>query len=74
MKFHQAQLVSYCSITVWKFLNFSITHILREIKVCDLRGTENAIKSKVKALNFEFYEIFHFFKTVIDQISKIQSP
>ena len=30
--------------TMWKFQNFSVTQILREIKVCDvLKGTKTAI-------------------------------
>ena len=59
MKFRQAQLVSCCSITVCKLQNFSITHILREIK---LMRSENAIKTNLEALNFDFYEILHFFE------------
>ena len=45
--------------TVWKFHNFSITHILREINY-EYISTTSAILSQLEALNFDFYEFLHF--------------
>ena len=45
--------------TVWKMQNFSVTQILREIKI--------------EALNFDFNEFLTFLQTDIYHIDKIQS-
>ena len=60
--------------TVWKFQNFSITQILREIIFRDSRSAKFAILTHSEALNFDFYEFLHFLKAEIYQINKIHSP
>ena len=59
---------------VWKFHKFSNTQILREINIRDSRSANSAILTQLKALNCDFYYFFHFLKTEISQIDKIQSP
>ena len=51
--------------TVWKFQNFAITHILREINFGDSTRAKSAILTHLEVLNFAFYEILHFLKTEI---------
>ena len=53
--------------TVWKFHDFSITHILREIKFEVSRSAKSAILTLLEALNFYFYERLHIKKTEICQ-------
>ena len=61
--------------TVLKFLDFSITKIIREINFGDSRCAKSAILTHFAALYFAFYEIFaHFSKAEIYQSNKIQSP
>ena len=38
--------------TVWKFQDFAITHILREINLWDSRSAKTAIFAILEALNF----------------------
>ena len=59
---------------MWKFHNFSITHILREINFEDSRSEKPAISAHLEALNFDFYEILHFLRAEIYQSNKLQSP
>merc|ERR1711963_687424 len=59
--------------TKWKFDNFLITQISREINFCDYRSAKSAIFTHLEALNFVFL-ILHFLKPEIYQINKIQSP
>ena len=59
---------------MWKFHDFSITQILREIKFGDSSSTKSAILTNLECLNFAFYEIWHFLKAEIYQINKIQKP
>ena len=40
--------------TVWKFQDFSITQILREIKYGDSKNAKSAILAHLEALNFDF--------------------
>ena len=61
-------------ITVWKFHNFSITQILREINVEDFSSAKLAILTHLEPLNFDFYRFLHFLKADIYQINKIHSP
>ena len=56
--------------TVWKFHDFSITQILREINFGDCKSAKSAILTHLEALNFDFYEIVHFLKAQINQKSK----
>ena len=60
--------------TVWKFHDFFITQILREIKFGDSGSAKSAILTHLEPLNFDFYGFLHILKAGIDQISKIQSP
>ena len=60
--------------TVWKFQDFPVTQILREINFWDSKNAKLAILTHLEALNFDFQEFLHFLKAVIYQIDKIQSP
>ena len=57
--------------TVWKFLNFSITQILRETKVGDFRDPKTAIVIHLETLIFYFDDFFHFLKAL--KYTKIQN-
>ena len=50
---------------MWKFLNFAITQILREIYFGDATSAKSAILSHLEVQNFAFYEIMHFLKAEI---------
>ena len=45
--------------TVWKFHDFSITQILREINFGEFRSAKSAIWTDLEALNFDFYAFLH---------------
>ena len=51
--------------TVWKFHDFSISQILREIKLGDSRSAKPAILTRLEALNFAFYGVLQFLKAGI---------
>ena len=51
--------------TVWKFHDFSITQILREINFGDSTSAKSAILTHLDVLNFAFDEILHFLKAEI---------
>ena len=57
--------------TVWKFHDFFITQILREINFGDFTSAKSANQTHLEVLNFAFYEILHFLKAQICQINKI---
>ena len=59
---------------VWKLQDFSVTHILRGIKVDEFRSSKSVILTHLEALHFDFCEFAHFLKNVFDQINKIQRP
>ena len=46
---------------VWKLQDFSVSQILREIKVGGSRDSKSAILTHLETLKFNFYEILHFF-------------
>ena len=48
--------------TVWKFQNFSITQILREINFRDFRSAKSAILPLLETLNFDLYAFWPFLK------------
>ena len=48
--------------TVWKFHDFSITQILREIKLGNSRSAKSAIFTHLQPLNLEIYKIFPLFE------------
>ena len=54
-------------MNLWKFHDFSITQILREIKFW-------YSTTHLEALNLDFYEFLPYLKAEIYQINKIQSP
>ena len=58
--------------TVWKFHDFSITQILREINFGDSRSAKSAISTHLEGLNFDFHEFLNFLKAENYQIDKIQ--
>ena len=47
-------------ITVWKFHDFSITQILREINFRGSRIAKTAVLTHLQALNSDFYKLLHF--------------
>ena len=60
--------------TVWKFHDFFIIQILREINLEDSWSAKSAILPHLEALNFDFHEFLHFLKAEIYQMNKIHSP
>ena len=47
-------------LTVWKFHEFSVTWILREIKFGNSKSAKSAILTHLEGLNFDFHEFFTF--------------
>ena len=58
---------------MWKFHDFTVTQILREINFRDYRSVKSANFVISEALNFDFYEFLQFLKAEIHQSKKIQS-
>ena len=56
---------------MWKFHDFSITQILREINFGDFRHAKSAISTRLEALNFDFHEFLHFLNSDFYQMDKI---
>ena len=54
---------------MWKFHDFSITQILREINFGVF--AKSAILTYLEVQNFAFYEIMHFLKAEIYKINKL---
>ena len=50
----------FVKLTVWKFQLFSVTQILREIKVGGFRDPKTAILTYLEALILYFYGFSHF--------------
>ena len=48
--------------TMWKFNDFPITQIIREINLRDFRGAKSAIFAHLEVLYFSFCKIVHFLK------------
>ena len=59
---------------MWKFQDFSVTQILREINFGDSKSAKSAILAHLEALNFDFYVFLHFLKAEIDQLSTFTAP
>ena len=59
--------------TVWKFHDFSITQIFREIDFWDSTSARSAIWTDLKALNFDFYAFLHPLKAEIRQKLKFRA-
>ena len=55
---------------MWKFHDFSVTQILREINFDVTRSTKSAIlTTHLETQNFDFYEFLHYLKAEIYQIT-----
>ena len=59
---------------MWKFHDFSITQILREINFGDSKSAKSAILTHLEALNYDFIEFLHFWEAEIDQNNKFRAP
>ena len=59
---------------MWKFHEFSITQILREINFGEFRHAKSAISTRLEALNFDFHEFLHFLNPDFYQMDKIHRP
>ena len=59
--------------TVWKFNDFPITQIIREINLRDFRGAKSAIFAHLEALYFSFCKIVHFLKAETYQINRFRA-
>ena len=59
---------------MWRFQDFCIIQILREINFEDSWSVKSAILPHLKALNFNFYEFLHFLKDEIYQRNKLRRP
>ena len=57
--------------TVWKFENFAVTQILREVNFGDSTSAKSDISTHLEVLNFALYEILHFLKAEMYKINKI---
>ena len=60
--------------TVWKFHDFCIIQILREINFGKSGSAKSGIFTHLEALNFKFYEFLHFWKSEIYLNVQIHSP
>ena len=59
---------------MWKFHDFPITQILREINFGNSRSAKIDNLTHSEVLNFDFNELLHFLKAEIYQINQVQSP
>ena len=69
----QVRIISKYSCTVWKFHDFSITNIFREIIFRNFGGPKTAILAHLEALESDFNEFLHFLKAEIYQINHFYS-
>ena len=59
--------------TMWKYQNFSVTQILREIKVGKSGVSKSAILTRCQALNFDIYEFFQSYNAGIAKLTKFRA-
>ena len=62
---------------MWKLQNFSVTQILREIKVGKFKVSKSVILAHFEALNFGLFYFLNFFtlqRLQFTKLTKIQSP
>ena len=59
---------------MWKFHDFSIAQILREVNFGYSRSAKSAILVHSETQNFDFYEILHFLKVENYQIHQNSQP
>ena len=62
---------SLCS-KVWKFHNFSITQILREINIWDSRSAKYTILTHLEALNVYFHDFLQFMMAQFTKLAKLK--
>ena len=60
-------------VTEWKFHDFSVTVILREINSRDFRSAKSGISIHLEAMNLDFYEFLNFLKAEITQSTKFRA-
>ena len=58
---------------MWKFHDFFITQILREINLGDSTSAKSAISTHSDSLYFAFYEIMHFLRVKITKLTKFRA-
>ena len=58
---------------MWKFHNFSITQIIREINFEDSGSAKSAISTQLQAMNSAFHVFLRFLKTGSYKINKVKS-
>jgi len=58
----------------WKFHDFTVTQLLREINFWDSRSAKFGISTHFEALNLDFYEFLNLLKAEITQINKFRAP
>ena len=58
---------------MWKFQDFAITQIFREINFWDSRSVKSAILAHLETMNFDFLNYLHFLKSENYQINQIQT-
>ena len=49
---------------MWRFQNFPVTDILREIKIGEARVSDSAILKHLDARNFDLNELLHRFEAL----------
>ena len=59
---------------MWRFGDFTVTQILREMNFEDSRSAKAAILIRLDALNFDLYEFLHFLKAAITKLIKFRAP
>ena len=59
---------------MWKFQDFSITQILREINFDDSTSAKSAILTHLQVLNFEFYEFCTVLVLKFTKLTESRAP
>ena len=73
--FHTGCFILQCHLnTVWKFRNFSITKILREINFGDSSSANSAILTHLEAPNFDFFNICTFWRVKFTKSTNFREP
>ena len=73
-RYRDPNLNNHKKYTVWKFHDFSITKILREINFGNSISATSAISTHLQVLNFDIDEFWQFQKAEIYQIYKHSEP
>ena len=64
---------AYFLTTVCIFQDFSVTQILREIKIGESRVSNSAILTIKETLNLEFHSFVHFLKMKLNKLTKFRA-